>query len=77
MRRITQLTILLFLTALATGLVLADDFLIYPTKGQSNEQMKKDKFECYTWAKGQTGFDPMKKPTATAPLPNKKLNRAV
>jgi len=33
--------------------------IIYPAKGQSQQQMEKDKYECYTWAKGQTGFDPM------------------
>jgi hypothetical protein len=49
--------------------VLAQDPIIYPNKGQSPEQQEKDKFECYTWAKGQTGFDPMQVPTATAPPP--------
>jgi hypothetical protein len=48
---------------------LAQDLVIYPAKGQSQEQMEKDKFECYTWAKQQTGFDPMQVPTATAPPP--------
>lgn len=33
--------------------------VIYPAKGQSPEQLEKDKYACYTWAKGQTGFDPM------------------
>lgn len=49
--------------------VHADDFFIYPTKGQSQEQLEKDKFECYSWAKGQTKFDPMKAPTATSAPP--------
>ena len=49
--------------------VFAQDPIIYPNKGQSAEQQEKDKFECYTWAKGQTGFDPMQVPTATAPPP--------
>ena len=49
--------------------VFAQDPFIYPDKGQSAEQQEKDKFECYTWAKGQTGFDPMQVPTATAPPP--------
>ena len=44
--------------------------MIYPAKGQSNDQMEKDKFECYTWAKGQTGFDPMQTPTASSPPPS-------
>ena len=49
--------------------VLAQDPIIYPKQGQSAEQQEKDKYECYTWAKGQTGFDPMQVPTATAPPP--------
>ena len=49
--------------------VFAQDPIIYPNKGQSAEQQEKDKYECYTWAKGQTGFDPMQVPTATAPPP--------
>jgi len=53
------------------GNALAQESFIYPNKGQSNEQMEKDKSECYTWAKGQAGFDPMQPPTATAPPPDK------
>lgn len=46
----------------------AADLIIFPAKGQSNEQTEKDKFSCYGWAKGQTGFDPMAAPTtSTAP----------
>ena len=48
----------------------AQEIIVYPAKGQSNDQMEKDKFECYGWAKGQTGFDPMKMPTATSPPPS-------
>jgi len=47
----------------------AQDFFVYPSEGQSNEQTEKDKFECYSWAKGQTNFDPMALPTASAPPP--------
>ncbi len=45
------------------------EFIIYPNKNQSNEQMEKDKFQCYTWAKGQTGFDPMQRATTTTAPP--------
>ncbi len=45
--------------------------IIYPAKGQSKEQMEKDKYECYNWAKQQTGFDPMLVPQASAPPPAK------
>ena len=49
--------------------VYAQEPFIYPDKGQSAEQQEKDKYECYSWAKDQTGFDPMQVPTATAPPP--------
>lgn len=52
-----------------TNSALAQDMFIYPQKGQSEQQMGKDKYECYTWAKRQTGFDPMEAPKATAPPP--------
>jgi hypothetical protein len=48
----------------------AQEIIVYPAQGQSNDQMEKDKFECYTWAKGQTGFDPMQAPTASSPPPS-------
>ena len=47
----------------------AQDPIVYPAKGQSNEQMEKDKYECYNWAKQQSGFDPMQVPTATSAPP--------
>ena len=50
--------------------VQAQDLIVYPAQGQSNDQMEKDKFECYNWAKGQTGFDPMQMPTASSPPPS-------
>jgi hypothetical protein len=31
---------------------------IYPSKGQTQEQQDKDKYECNQWAVGQSGFDP-------------------
>lgn len=50
----------------------AQELIVFPAKGQSSEQMEKDKFECYSWAKGQAGFDPMQMPTATSPAPSRK-----
>ncbi|HAM49509.1 MAG TPA: hypothetical protein DCP92_01975 [Nitrospiraceae bacterium] len=41
--------------------------IIYPAKGQSDKQMEKDKYDCYTWAKKQTGFDPMQAQQAPPP----------
>ena len=51
------------------GVSLAQDPITYPAKGQSQEQMEKDKFSCYQWAKNETGFDPMQTPTGSAPPP--------
>lgn len=44
--------------------------VIYPAKGQNQQQQEKDKYECYGWAKNQTGFDPMQAGSAPkAPPP--------
>lgn len=40
---------------------------VYPAKGQSKEQQKKDESACYTWAVQQTGFDPAKAQAAAPP----------
>ncbi len=37
---------------------------VYPANGQSPEQQKSDEAACYSWAVGQTGFDPAKPPPA-------------
>ena len=68
----TVLTAFLFL---GTTPVWSQDLIVYPAKGQSQDQMEKDKFECYTWAKGQTGFDPMQMPTATSPPPQQEAQK--
>ncbi len=68
MRNIIILTMITLLMVMVTS-VFAQEFVIYPSKGQSNEQMEKDKFECYSWAKGDSGFDPMAPPTTTEPPP--------
>jgi len=51
------------------GVSLAQDPIIFPAEGQSQEQMEKDKFSCYQWARNESGFDPMKTPTGSAPPP--------
>jgi hypothetical protein len=33
--------------------------IVYPAKGQSAQLQDKDKFQCYEWARAQSGFDPM------------------
>ncbi|MCH9693597.1 MAG: hypothetical protein K0U72_03730 [Gammaproteobacteria bacterium] len=36
----------------------SDRLIIYPAAGQSDETRDKDRYECHTWAKEETGFDP-------------------
>jgi hypothetical protein len=55
--------------ALAAAGLAAQELMIYPNKGQSQDQQQQDEFQCYNWAKQQTGFDPMQVPTATSPRP--------
>ncbi len=43
--------------------------IVYPSGGQTSQKMQYDRFQCYEWAKGQTGFDPMAPPSVTAPPP--------
>ncbi|NOQ45210.1 MAG: hypothetical protein GQ559_00805 [Desulfobulbaceae bacterium] len=54
---------------LSPAVSFAQDPIVYPAKGQDAQQTEKDKFECYNWAKGQTGFDPMQSPQASTPPP--------
>jgi hypothetical protein len=42
------------------------DLMIYPKNGQSKDQQAADQYECHSWAKGQTGFDPTQ-PAGNAP----------
>ncbi|MDH1011537.1 hypothetical protein N5J43_12455 [Pseudomonas nicosulfuronedens] len=34
------------------------EVIAYPASGQSPEQQSRDRYECHTWAVGQSGFDP-------------------
>jgi hypothetical protein len=44
------------------------NLVIYPAQGQSAEQQQKDEGECYTWARDETGIDPLAQ-GAVAPPP--------
>ncbi len=35
-----------------------DQLYIYPENAQSEQQQAQDRYDCYSWAKSQTGFDP-------------------
>ncbi len=38
--------------------------IAYPARNQSPQQQEKDRFECYEWARAQSGFDPTQLATA-------------
>ena len=75
MKRTKQVLALLFLAVFIVTPALADDLYVFPAKGQSQEQLERDKYECYAWAKRQTGFDPMEVPKATSPPPAQEAPR--
>lgn len=37
---------------------VSDKLFIYPKEGQSKDQQALDRYECHSWARGETGFDP-------------------
>ena len=71
MRHVAFIAFLLLFSVWLVSPVWAQDPIVYPAKGQSEDQMEKDKYQCYSWAKNQTGFDPMKTPTTTSGPPAK------
>ena len=50
------------------------DLIIYPKNGQSKDQQAADQYECYNWAKGQTGFDPTQPAGGTSGNPDQARN---
>jgi hypothetical protein len=42
---------------------------VYPAKGQSSAQQRKDESECYNWAKQRTGLDPSNMPKVLGAAP--------
>jgi hypothetical protein len=47
----------------------AQEIMAYPTKGQSAEQQKQDRYECHVWASEQSGYDPTKGPPPAQAAP--------
>jgi outer membrane lipoprotein SlyB len=44
--------------AVAEPAPAAEPMFFYPERGQSDEQLDRDRYECYRWAVRQTGVDP-------------------
>ncbi len=66
------LAVLLGAQSVLTQVCMAQEPIVYPAKGQGTDQVEKDKYECYQWARQQTGFDPMKAPVVQTTAPQEK-----
>jgi hypothetical protein len=49
---------------------------VYPRQGQSEELLAKDRYECHSWAMGQTGYDPTQPSTSDMPEAQRNQMRA-
>ena len=67
MNHAQRLSALLIAAAFATG-VSAQSY-VYPAKGQSPEQQKKDESKCHSWAVQQSKYDPANPPPTAAATP--------
>jgi hypothetical protein len=41
-----------------SGQTPADQWFVYPSRGQSQQQAANDRYDCGKWATGQSGYDP-------------------
>ena len=58
-----------------SGTLPAQELMIYPKEGQDADKQEMDEFQCYGWAKDQSGFDPMALPTATEAPPQQQAQK--
>jgi hypothetical protein len=63
-KNIQRALALLIMGLFATG--ASSKQFVYPAKGQSPEQQKKDEAQCHKWAIEQSKYDPANPPPATA-----------
>ncbi len=77
MKTIKYLILTFLFVFFKSSFCLAQDLVIYPAQGQTQEQTEKDKYECYAWAKQQSGFDPMQQPVTTTPPLNSRHSKVV
>lgn len=54
-----------------------EDFYIYPRNGQTPEQESADRYECHSWARTQTGFDPTQPAGSSPPTARDQYRRAM
>ncbi len=65
-KRFWRATVAMICGGLFASGAIAQQF-VYPAKGQSPDQQKKDEAECHQWAIKQTGIDPSKPAPQAAP----------
>ncbi len=65
----TKLLAAAFGACIAATAMAAEELMIFPNNDQTEADQEADKFACYSWAKGETDFDPMALPTATEAPP--------
>lgn len=58
LRSIGIVALFALLLSPVTAMARPGDVFVYPAKGQSNVQLEKDRYECYLWARKDTGYDP-------------------
>ena len=75
MKTLRRISVAVLSSLCVIGGAIAQELMVYPKDGQSAEQQEKDKFECYGWAKNESGFDPMAPPTATTAPPQQESSR--
>jgi len=59
-----NLPVLVLLASAVAAPALAQDLMIFPNNGQSQEQQDQDRGACHVWAVQQSGFDPAAAPSA-------------
>jgi len=60
----TNLPVLVFLALVVAAPAMAQDLMIFPNNGQSQEQQDQDRGACHVWAVNNSGFDPAASPGA-------------
>jgi len=69
MKNLTSWSFVFILGVANLAWAQGSDFFIFPNEGQTPEQQEKDEFQCFRWARDQSGFDPTARATATEPPP--------
>src|SRR5437867_2584749 len=66
-RTVTQWLVVGTLTTALAGRAIAAGVFVYPQRGHSPDQQNRDSYECYNWAKAQSGVDPGQPPAPAQP----------